>query len=118
MADKIDPLISPMFTKTGQVTPEYHALPSKAGKIIAYDMQVNMVLNSTLNEQQQGERLEKFFNVTPNPRGAPDVESYIVAMQNDSKVLDTNSNNLRYLSPSQRQMYNMNLSYIQKQKKI
>jgi hypothetical protein len=114
MADKIDPLISPMFTKTGQVTPEYHALPSKAGKIIAYDMQVNMVLNSTLNEQQQGERLEKFFNVTPNPRGAPDVESYIVAMQNDSKVLDTNSNNLRYLSPSQRQMYNMNLSYISK----
>jgi hypothetical protein len=114
MADKIDPLISPMFTKTGQVTPEYHALPSKAGKIIAYDMQVNMVLNSTLNEQQQGERLEKFFNVTPNPRGAPDVESYIIAMQNDSKVLDTNSNNLRYLSPSQRQMYNMNLSYISK----
>jgi hypothetical protein len=117
MADKIDPLISPMFTKTGQVTPEYHALPSKAGKIIAYDMQVNMVLNSTLNEQQQGERLEKFFNVTPNPRGAPDVESYIVAMQNDSKVLDTNSNNLRYLSPSQRQMYNMNLSYISKAEK-
>jgi hypothetical protein len=83
MADKIDPLISPMFTKTGQVTPEYHALPSKAGKIIAYDMQVNMVLNSTLNEQQQGERLEKFFNVTPNPRGAPDVESYIEDMQKD-----------------------------------
>lgn len=81
MADKIDPLISPMFTKTGQVTPEYHALPSKAGKIIAYDMQVNMVLNSTLNEQQQGDRLEKFFNVTPNPRGAPDVESYIEDMQ-------------------------------------
>jgi hypothetical protein len=83
MADKIDPLISPMFTKTGQVTPEYHALPSKAGKIIAYDMQVNMVLNSTLNEQQQGDRLEKFFNVTPNPRGAPDVESYIEDMQKD-----------------------------------
>lgn len=114
MADKIDPLISPMFKVTGEVTTEYHDLPSNAGKIIAYDMQVNMVMNSQLNEQQKGERLEKFFNVTPNPRGAPDVESYIVAMQNDSKVLDTDSNNLRYLSPSQRQMYNMNLSYISK----
>ena len=83
MADKIDPLISPMFKKTGEVTPEYHALPSNAGKTIAYDMQVNMVMNSQLNEQQKGERLEKFFNITPNPRGAPDVESYIVAMQKD-----------------------------------
>jgi len=83
MADKIDPLISPMFKPTGEVTPEYHALPSNAGKTIAYDMQVNMVMNSQLNEQQKGERLEKFFNITPNPRGAPDVESYIVAMQKD-----------------------------------
>lgn len=84
MADKIDPLISPMFKPTGEVTPEYHALPSKAGKTIAYDMQVNMVMNSQLNEQEKGERLEKFFNITPNPRGAPDVESYIVAMQSDT----------------------------------
>jgi len=84
MADKIDPLISPMFKPTGEVTPEYHALPSNAGKIIAYDMQVNMVMNSQLNEQEKGERLEKFFNITPNPRGAPDVESYIVAMQSDT----------------------------------
>jgi len=114
MADKIDPLISPMFKPTGEVTPEYHALPSKAGKIIAYDMQVNMVMNSKLNEQQKGERLEKFFNITPNPRGAPDVESYIVAMQTDSKVSDTDSDKLRLLSPKQRQMYNMNLSYISK----
>ena len=83
MADKIDPLISPMFKPTGEVTPEYHALPSNAGKTIAYDMQVNMVMESQLNEQQKGERLEKFFNITPNPRGAPDVESYIVAMQKD-----------------------------------
>ena len=83
MADKIDPLITPMFKKTGEVTSEYHDLPSNAGKTIAYDMQVNMVMNSQLNEQQKGERLEKFFNITPNPRGAPDVESYIVAMQKD-----------------------------------
>ena len=83
MADKIDPLISPMFKPTGEVTPEYHALPSKAGKIIAYDMQVNMVMNSKLNEQQKGERLEKFFNITPNPRGAPDVESYLEQMSQE-----------------------------------
>ena len=117
MADKIDPLISPMFTKTGEVTPEYHALPSNAGKIIAYDMQVNMVMNSQLNEQQKGERLEKFFNITPNPRGAPDVESYIVAMQSDTTkvgrtaedfgvVAQTDMNRLRKLRKERGQIGN------------
>ena len=117
MADKIDPLISPMFTKTGEVTPEYHALPSNAGKIIAYDMQVNMVMESQLNEQQKGERLEKFFNITPNPRGAPDVESYIVAMQSDTTkvgrtaedfgvVAQTDMNRLRKLRKERGQIGN------------
>ena len=72
-----------MFKPTGEVTPEYHALPSNAGKTIAYDMQVNMVMESQLNEQQKGERLEKFFNITPNPRGAPDVESYLEQMSQE-----------------------------------
>jgi len=88
MAGKIDPLISPMFATTGEGTTAYHALPSNQSKIIAYDMQVNMVLNSQLNTQQQGERLGKFFSITPNPREAADVETYLELMSQDKVQKD------------------------------
>ena len=94
-ADKIDPLVAPMFNlKTGVSTKEYNRLSVEGKDNAWYKMAQQILTKPNIAENEKLEVLEKFNETTPNPRNLPVMEYLESKKEEEESGIARNVDNL------------------------